>query len=339
MAIRACLIMLTACAVAGAQSIPLSRSVLVGAAKDFPALPSGPILNPTKCDASGAVYFRGYDPKAVYSAVITKIPKRDDKILVLDVAKADAESVAKPKSLQYNDFAIAGGIVHIPTVNEDGRAYIVRFSADDGRWIGSTTLEKGFTPAKIAVFTSGAFVVTGTLKSQVSDSDISVRHHAMLYDPSGHPVKDIGTVQLGTDSTKSAAIELSEMQEISTGLMESSGSSIYLLQPAEKPVLYAIAESGAIEAIRNLWVPGDKYTPVNMRVSDTLLLVQFVKDPVNDGKTEKYVVYDIFTRKPVLIDEFSPDLIGAFGCYDWNNGYTLLSSHAGQRRLVSGTAR
>lgn len=338
---RRVIMMLAALAFASAQSPPNLRTIHRGEAKEFTALAAGSIFGPTRCDASGAVYFRAYRRGSLFSVPVSRVSQRDDKVLEFDLSKVPEDAVPRADSLTFTDFAPAGGTLYIPAVNEEeNRSFVLRFSAGDGRWLGTTALQPGFDAFKIAAFNSGAFVASGAmLQEDAPGKTKGFTHYAALYDPTGRWVKQLGSLQLGTDGTKSEPVGQEHMPDTTMNLMESSGTLVYFLQPGPPTVIYTFQESGATDIIRDLWTPGADYVPTNMRVTDSLLWIEYVKDPAKEGKPTKYVVYDLFTKQPVSMDEKADDLHGAFACYDGSATYLFLTNHNGHRYLLSGVAR
>lgn len=322
-----------------AQEIPpilrtVSRSKLI----ELPSLRSGPIRNPVKCDASGALYFRVYQRGVVKGAPIIKASTRNSTPLVIDPAMVGDEVLPNSKTLQFSDFAVSAGTVYIAAMDGEQRASVLRFRAEDGKYLSATPLTPQFTPLQIAAFDSGAFVVAGVRKDQ-STENASFQHYTALYDASGRFVKELGHIEIGAASSGGVPIKPEDMDVTTMALVDSSGSVVYFLQPSSSPVVYTVQESGAMDAMRNLWTPGEGFVPIGMRASGGSLLVEFVLDSNKDGTVSKYVVYDLITGRPTFVDTLARDMGPGLGCYDWQGGYTGLYVRSGHRALTIGAAR
>ena len=53
----------------------------------------------------------------------------------------------------------------------------------------------------------------------------------------------------------------------------------------------------------------------------------------------RYATYDISTHDPLFVDSLAEDMVGAFGCYDWQSTFTFLLSRKGHMSTIAGVAR
>jgi hypothetical protein len=295
--------------------------------------PSGPIINPTKCDQSGNIYFRLFRAET-----ITGISVSDRTSRTIDPTNFSDEAVPDPKSQKIYDFSVQKGTVYVLTIGSDQVGHVLKFSSDDGKYAGSLTLEPGFFPLRMAAFDSGAFVVSGMKKTGADKDHPQFAAAAALYDRTGRLAKSFEpAIEYGPKKSKTVTAD--QMEVISDSIMQGSGSAVYLLRPAANPFFYVLAEDGTIEGPTQLLSPEEKYVPVNLLVSGTYMLIEYVHDPQTDGTKYKFVQYDLTTGEPMFAAEPAPNLFGAFACYDWRGGYTFLSSKNGHRVVLTGSAR
>ncbi len=295
-------------------------------------------MNPTRCDASGSVYFRAYKRGDPYGASITKLDTKGQS-LSIDISKIADDSVDKPSTLKFTDFAVAGGMVYVPAVNEDEKGYVLELAASDGTFQRAVSLEDAFYPLKIGVFSSGAFIVIGAAKHQNgSTGAVTLSTDTVMYDASGRLVKHLGAVDNDAVAGRSHTITPEQLSDLTLGLVESAGSSVYFLQPSDKLSLIRVQETGTV-ALHELWSLGKDFVPINFRALGDNALVEYAKDPKGDGKVTRFVLYDVSINQALAIHDLEDDVRGAFACYDWRNTYTFISNIHGHRSLLTGTVR
>jgi len=334
---RSVLLVATLTSLASAQQPP-TLMVHRDSVRDFTTVASGITMNPTKCDTSGAVYFRAYQHSNPYGASIIKLDPRDKSALSIDISKVSDSSVTKPSTLKFTDFAVVGGTIYVPAVNEDENAYVLEFAAEDGAFQRAITLEDNFYPVKIGAFTSGAFVVIGSMKHRNDRTGaVTLSSDSVLYDVSGRIGKHLGAVDNEVAGGMSRTITPEDLSNLSLGLVESSGVAICFLQPSAK-LLITMHESGTID-LHKLWRPGQDLVAINLRASGDNVLVEYVKDPTKDGRFTEFVLYDTSTNQPLTIHQLDANVGGAFGCYDWRNTYTFLTNTSGHRGFLTATVR
>jgi len=305
---------------------------------DFTAVPAGMTMGPTKCDDSGAVYFRQYKPGDVYGAAIVKLDPRENQSRVINISSISDDSVAKASTLKFVDFTVNGGTVYVAATNEDAKAYILKLSADDGSFKSAISLEDKFYPMKIAAFSSGSLVVAGVKTTRKPDSTTALQSDTVLIDRTGVIAKHLHAGDWGGTKGNQAA-DHEVLDGLSMSLVESSGTSAYLVQSSAATTLTVVGDDGAVEPVRKLWSLGEDFTAFNLRASGTSVLVEYVKDLKGSGKVTEFVLYDLTIDQPVQTYRRDEDVVGALGCYDGRDGFTFLTNHAGHSALISSSSK
>jgi len=332
---------LATCASATDQP-PAPLAVHRGKTVDFASAPSGAITGPTKCDDSGTIYFRQYKAKDAYGSPILKLDPRENQSLLIDVSAIKDSSIPKASTLKFVDFSASAGTIYVAATDEDAKAYVVRLSADDGAVKSVIPLEDKFYPFKIAAFSSGALAVAGVKTIQKPDSTTALLSDMVLIDTTGRIAKHLHAGDWG-GPTGNQTVENEGLDNLSLSLMEGSGASAYLIQSSAPATLTVVGEDGTVQPARKLWSPGEDFTAFNVRGLGTSVLVEYVKDlrgsAKDSGTVTEFVLYDLSVDQPVLIYRQDQDLAGAFACYDWRDGFTFVSNHAGHAVLISGSTK
>ena len=303
---------------------------------DFTSVPAGMVMGPTKCDDSGAVYFRQYKPRDVYGAAIVKLDPRENRSLVINVSSIGDSSVAKAPTLRFVDFTVNGGAVYVAATNEDAKAYILKFSAGDGSFQSAISLEEKFYPMKIAAFNSGALLVAGVKTTPKPDSTSALQNDTVLIDRTGVIAKHLNAGDWG-DTKGDQAVDHERLDALSMSLMEGAGTSAYLIQSSAATTLAVVGDGGTVEPPRKLRSPGEDYSAFNLRASGTSILVEYVKDLKSSGTVTEFVLYDLSLDQPVQVYRADADVGGALGCYDGRDGFTFVNNHGGHTVLMNGS--
>jgi len=321
------------------QTAPLLQ-LSAGEVVRFDSLPSGVIVNPVKCDERGAVYFRQYKRGDVSGSPIIQLDVRDKKSQVFNVRNISEKSISNPASLRIEDFTPSGRNLYVAVVDENDAAYVLTFSLNDAGYLGAVPIEKNFFPLNVAVFPTGDMILSGTAKKNPADPQSPLNPVTAICDNKGRFVSHVKLPDdLRLQDVKGKNDE-SAFQSLTTSLMQSSGTFAYLLRPAEDPILYAVLPDGTADSKKVLKSPGKLFTPVNFRIAAPYAIVQYVHDPINDGKTNRFVQYDLNSGEVLSIASPDENLLGAFACYDPSrNEYTFLLNSGGHVALQSASLR
>lgn len=247
-----------------------------------------PIMAPFRCDSNGNVYLRFYQFAQLLAAPIVKLSAE-----AKTVARFSPGSVPGFKNFTTHDFAVDGrGGVHLlvtNTIDERNEPYILSFR-EDGTHERSIRLSGSFRPARLALFPTGDFLVTGLAVSlREEDSRPDYEPFTGIFDATGSQLRKLtlpGDVKLqpqtespGKNSTKPAEQQgraRAPLAEVSTGeALVGQDGNVYLMRRTAKPLVYVISPAG--ELLRKLEVapPSEKAEPWAMKYGGGKLVVTF----------------------------------------------------------------
>jgi hypothetical protein len=281
---------------------------------------------------------RTYKRGDIFGAPILRVAK-DGKapLLTIDPQKVRTDSIAKPETLKTLDFDVRMSSLYVAAVAEQRLPFVLKFSAVDGSLQDTFPLRDGFFPRRVGAFDSGGFIVTGTLTNREGTDSPTTELATLQYDPHGRLV---GRVRLTGDLTLGQAgtgVAPDDLDRMSSSLVASESAYVYILRPTSKPIVFAIGEDGVVTR-QELWSPDPKAVPVALQVQTEMAMVEFVTGLNSDtgAQTHTFVTQKLSGGEPILLSELSPDVAGAFACYDWKGGYAFVTSRAGHLALMTG---
>jgi hypothetical protein len=321
--------------------------------KTVPGLSGGPLINPIRCDDHNNVYLRRYIPRrSTLQSPLAKIILTTDQPKFVTFSPDRATDPKLKESLIY-DFAIRGSDVYLLCLSADTKSKdakkantkgadtevvetkvnILRYS-DDGEYKNAVSLDRDIHPSRLGVFPSGEFLVIGTktlTDKPKSDKDYSAATE--IYDLSGRFIKPV-TFRVGEFGLNKKGSSIAEkMESVGLAQVESGPDGVYLLSYSAQPTLFVISSAGEVERRLRLSTPGKEFKPASLRVSSGRIMVEFVNQPESGNGIFYYVVYDSYTGDQIARYE-AEGPSGIFCCYDWNVGFTFLSSESNGQRVI-----
>ena len=316
-------------------------------AKTVPGLSGGPLIDPIRCDDRNNVYLRRYIPgRPTTQSPLAKIMLMADEPKIVTFSPNRATDPKLKDSLIY-DFAIRGSDVYLLCLTADTKkaeangaatevlvtkVHILRYSGD-GEYKGAVTLDRDIHPARLGAFPSGEFLVVGTktlTDKPKADKDYSAA--AEIYDLNGRFIKPVAfrVGEFGLAKNGSSITE--KMESVDLAHVESGSDGVYVLPYGAQPTLFVISSAG-VERRLQLSTPGKEFKPASLRVSSGRFMVEFVNQPASGNGIFYYVTYDSYTGDQLARYE-AEGPSGIFCCYDWNVGFTFLSSDSNGQRTV-----
>ncbi|HVN07477.1 MAG TPA: hypothetical protein VMV61_00795 [Patescibacteria group bacterium] len=303
-------------------------------------------VDPIRCDPKGDLYLRAYQPSNLFDAPIAKISREGKRTAVFSVA-----SVSGFEHAQLYNFAVGlGGELYALVVTaKDGKREldILKFE-NDGTFLFATKLGPVFTPAQLAVFPNGDFLVAGwktldhprkaaTPTASQKDEHPSpppVQPFAAIIDGSGRLLTELAIGHGGSSKNPggSASSEGMPSSEISLGdAVAGADGNIYLmLRTIPKPTVSVISAGGIVLRRFEVAPPSETAQAMAMKyVSGHKLIFEFgqrVDSRRTDLKNEIFSVVDPETGAREIDYQSSPAIGGAFCCYSPNDGFTFLGT-------------
>ena len=299
------------------------------------------VLTDVACDKDGDTFFTVWDPATEEPA--------DSPLLMLDSAgnlKGRFKSSRKTLALSsYEDhweptaLLPSGGVARLVWSKDTLRLGV--FSVDGNLQSRVQLDAPAITPYQVAVFPSGAFLVSGLRGGYKS--------FTALYDKSGHLEK---TLYLPDDSEIDSAAKVGDSRysrspmagnrAISSGRARlGEDGNVYLMRRTSPAIVYVISPSG--EILRRLRIePAEAgQLPLEMQIAGGRLALEFSLSCSGDRcEGTNFTVADAMTGR-TIIDYAVENSHGVFSCYNANperfNFLTITDGH--QLKLTEAIAK
>jgi hypothetical protein len=295
---------------------------------DVPSVANSLIAFPVRCGASGEMVFRLYRPGDTLGAPFLEVARGATTLATsFDFKFIHDDSIKNPKTLKAFDFQIQGGKFYVIAADDNQNAFVSKLSMGDGSFDSVVALEKGFQPQKLGLFSSGGFIVTGTIARRDSTTKSLITEVATAqYGPDGRfqqYVHVVGDFSIAGPTPSPADISL-----LAGTLVSQSGANVYVLRPGEPSVIFTLNETGGEPERHEIWSPGDGWRPFSFEMAADRALIGFIYDVKDSKQSTQLVQYDFAPGSasfmPVATNYFGDDVVGAFGCTDWQgNFYTI----------------
>ncbi len=308
-----------------AKNEPPASILHQGGIQDIPSVASNLVAYPVRCGNGGHIFFRMYKDDPLNAPVVEVSADEPSVTRTFNFLGIHDPILAKPDGLKVSDFQVHGSTLYAVALDGEQNPVVLKFSTDDGSYSGAFALEKGFFAQKFAVFDSGGIVLTGLFTQPDPNTGQNRSENVTAeYDRDGRFVqylKMIGDVTLAGPKPSPA-----ELQTLSFTHMAASGSNVYILRPGPEPSLYVVPEGGGKIERHALWSPGPSWLVFSLLVSGDRALVSFVHDPATDGTRTQYVQYSLTSFEATSTTQSSPDVVGAFGCTDWQGTFFFVTT-------------
>jgi len=289
----------------------------------------GPAFNRVACDDAGNLYARRYVPGAKGTEPIQKIAPTGAVVRAFD-ANANPQD---PFSI--NDFFVSpDGALYLlgwstEHVHSGSRVYLLRYGRD-GSFISKTqvTSDEYFFPYNLAVFSSGAFVLTG-----VAGKDDNTPFTA-VFSRSGNLVAKISEPE--DDELRKAAEEgdsaahderLSGNAAVELGRVGAGpDGNVYVMRRTSQAVIYVISPNGRV--VRKLHIDSSDPAvhPRDLQFSARGLAVSFP----GEGAATMLRTADLNGKEMRTYHAEASAHPGVLACYD-SSSLTFLSQQEGTR--------
>jgi hypothetical protein len=295
---------------------------------DVPSVTKSPIAFPVRCGSSGELIFRLYRLGDTLGAPFLEVAKGATTLATtFDFRSIHDDSIKNPKTLKAFDFQIQGGRLYVIAEDDNLDGFVLKFSMSDGRFDSAVALEKGFQPQKLGLFSSGGFIVTGTIARRDSTTNSLITEVATAqYGPDGRfqqYVHVVGDFFIAGPTPSSLDLGL-----LAGTMVSQSGTNVYVLRPGKPSVIFTLNETDGKPERHEIWSPGEGWRPFSFQVEADRALLGFLYDVKDSKQSTQLVEYNFSPGSasfmPVATDIVGDDVFGAFGCTDWRgNFYTI----------------
>jgi len=289
----------------------------------------GPAFNRVACDVAGNLYARGYVPGAKGTEPVEKIAPSGAVVRSFDA------NTNPQDPFSINDFSVTreGGLYLLGWSTEHkhsgSRIYVLRYESD-GSLASKTqvTSDEDFFPYHLAVFSSGAFVLTGVagkddntpftavfspsgnLIAKISEpEDDELRKAAEAGDPVAHDPKLYGNTAVG-------------FGVLGTG----PDGNVYVMRRTSEALIYVISPNGRV--VRKLHIDSSDPAvhPRDLQFSAHGLAVSFT----GEGAATTLRTADLNGKEVSTYHTEASAHPGVLACYD-SSSLTFLSQEEGPK--------
>lgn len=327
-----CFLLLAACAFAGDDANTHSAQAhhLQLTSTFVSHSPAGEFMTPLKCDATGNIFARRYDPTNVRGTPVIKFNTRGDELIQF---KLQAISGLSDRA-SIGDFAITpGGDAYLLVYEADAPSTSVYSFKADGTFIKKVmTLPDDLRLAKkLAVFGNGNLLITGVVAGTRANPN-ETTPWTVVFSADGTMLKSLSLEKdneyaqaalrgdaLFTDSRKHGNWSVTQGTAV-TG----SDGNVYLLRRAAPPMVHVISPTG--EVLRSFPVGDDSlHLPRALFLAQDKLALLFNGLDNRGGSNAFWLIASAANGKELGRYQAadSPDLGGAFACFD-GKGFTFL---------------
>ena len=288
-------------------------------------------LGDAKCDDEGNVYFQPYVPNQAYT--VFRVDKEGHSTF------AFANPALKTSIWEY--VPDSGGIFAL--TGEIGSTAIIKLGAD-GSVEDKIPLDGNFFPGRLALFRSGEFLITGSLR-RGSGSEESLNEFAAISTADGklrHLVRFPAGDRELSKTDRNLLQQEGRDEESVLGLSYPLGSPdgyVYFMRATPSGPIYRVNPRGVIDKTYKLRPPKD-FSLSDFRTSRGRLLAIFTKkpDPQEKNRITPMVIQELDSATSEVLRTFhhrSAQIGLLLACYDPNEGFTFLgTSDAGLLQLV-----
>ena len=307
---------------------------------------ASPVINPAKCDLEGNIYVRLNLGGLNLAAPVIKVsPDGEDRtVFFLDPTRGLGGA-------QANDFAADPSgerlfmIVVRPNSRNDGLEGDVVAFGHDGHVDSTTELKPFVDPFKLAVFSSGNFLVSGMIPvKKVSKSglaDKKMEPFTGVFRPDGDLVKKVEINQplsgaVAADGGATGQFEVPTPISLGTAEMGDDGNA-YLMSHESKPEVFVISPEGVILRYFRISPPSSNANLLVMKYGTGGRLAFLFSEPSLDtrmGRDAQIVSVADAEDGKILYSYKSPDSVGgALACYTPPDFTFIGSTKEGQLAL------
>jgi hypothetical protein len=327
---------------ASVSTTPVS-TLYPGGATGVASVTAQAIILPVRCDASGGVYFRTYQPGDTRRGVIG-ISADGRRVVHYDLPDTPAY-----KEATITDFFLnQDGKVVMPVQTGD-KASLLVFD-DRGKVDETTPIQDTAFITHVAAFGNG-YLIMG---HKGGDSNIAgqngrptQREYAAVFDDSGRLVKQLASparsepdpASDGENANRAAKSDASDREAafLKASPVTGANGNVYLLHPDSPPSLSEINSSGETVHRFALTEPEAGFRASQFLPTPEKMAVVFLKTTVGQNDSALILVLNATgdeTRRYAV----APDLIGTPACFDGRD-FTFLGNADGHVVLRRAVAR
>jgi hypothetical protein len=285
------------------------------------------VVQQIRCDDAGGLYIRTV-PSPRFKVEAEPIEKLNSK----------GESVAtystsdSPEGLALTDFNVSPeGHVYGIGANRKG-SYIVNFDSD-GQLKSKEALDGSFSPAHLAAFGGGQYLVSGT---QLGTREHPVNHapFTALLDSDGKVLKQItlqddkqitSAADKGEKTTDGPNGSPANLAVACGAVTAGRDGNVYLMRRTDPALVYVISAGG--EVVRKMSIPPPEpgMLPESIQSAHEGIVLSFT-----DEKNVGILVADPQTGERRAVYSSPPEVGVAFGCADAADRFLFLGSQKSQ---------
>ncbi len=317
------------------------------------------IIEPVRCDSSGNVYFRGYQPPRLLASPVVKVSADGKTVTTFSLAAAPGFA----KDAPFDVFTVSPkGEVFILAFKSKDDLELVAFR-DSGEFDYDAKLESRFLPAQFAVFPTGELLVTGTeaperegqspegaftalfdrngkfLKRVSLPGDISLKNPMASWQPRSS-AQQRGAASGGAAEAGDRPQPDDRASPISLGRTEvGEDGNVYVVRATAKPLIYVLSPAGEVVRRLELTPPSPKGKPWTFKVGGGMVVVEWTEEASTGYEDATgFSLYDAMTGERQADYALPPELGGAVACYN-AGGFTFVTARNGQLAIVHAAPR
>jgi hypothetical protein len=301
--------------------------------------PAGAFMTPMRCDSTGDMFARRYDPTNIRSSPVVKFNSKGEELSQFKLQNISGLS----DRASIGDFAITqNGDTYLLVYDSEPPSAAVYSFKSDGTFIKKVmTLPDDLRSAKkLAVFGNGNLLITGLVAGTRAQPNSTVPW-TVVFSADGRMLKSLSLDKdddyqqaalrgdaIFTDSKKHGNWSVTQGTAV-TG----ADGNVYLMRRAAPPTVHVISPSGDI--VRSFPIGNDSlHLPRALFVAQDKLALLFNGLDDRGGSNAFWLVAS--TKDGKEIERYqageSPDLGGAFACFD-GKGFTFFGIQ-NQRLMV-----
>jgi hypothetical protein len=330
---------------AGSNAPPVSV-LHEGGTRGAPSVSTSGIILPVRCDSSGAVYFRTYEPRETHRGVIS-ISADGSKVVHYDVPDTPDYKGATV----YDFFLSHDGKVIMP-LQAGKKSYLLEFD-DRGQIHATTPVEDTVWIAHAAAFDKG-YLIMGLKQddSEVShgagadsvDSQPKQQDYVAVFSDEGKRIRTLDSPVGGNaangeqNANDQASTIVPGNQSVTFNSTPLSGpdGNVYILDRGDHPSLSEIKSSGEVAHHFAVAEPEPGFKASQLLLAPGKLAVVFLKTAAGQNDAAMISVLNPDGQETQRY-AVAPDVVGIPACFDGQQ-FTFLGNKDGKALLRAAVA-
>jgi hypothetical protein len=311
------------------------------------------LLVPPRCDAGGNTYLRFAASNGDHNVPVDKISATGKTVARPSLAAIPDASLRE--HAQVRNFAVDNlGRVYL-LFSKDSKGFVAAFSAKGEFEKAIALAQPGFFPAKLAIFSSGALLVAGVLRTD-DDGPAMGRLFTGVFDASGELVKEVGLpTATSTDDRVPIAAGPGTLMNVPEGVSYSTvlkasdvrkqvtgdDNNAYVLLATSPPLVCVVTADGTLSREMRINPPGPGLVALEPSEEAGKLMVPYGNKNTKGLGTyiTQFVVYETATGKELVRYGVSRAPNGYLCCFNSTSATYLLWGDNGRMSLVHAAPR